>query len=156
VILVVGIIGFAMVSLLVLVAMGVETNKVSAEESGAVSLASEILDDLRSTPSRDAGGLWTAASKRHGLRMPLALQAPATDVLALVDVDGQTGPAARGVHYRVQLAYEPAGHTSNPPTRGPAYVSLRILWPAEAAGTAAYDGQWECVASFPVEGAGWK
>lgn len=156
ILIVIGIIGFAMVSLLVLLTMGVETNRVSAEESGAVNLASSLLGDLRNSPIRDSSGNLRKTSVKFSLPMPLSVEQESTVPPLILTSDATVADSGSETRYLVEATYVPAGFHLTPPDLRPAYVSLKISWPAQAANASTLQGRWECVAAFPGEGAEWR
>ncbi len=157
VVLAIGIIVVAVIPLLGLISVGLKTNKVSAEELGALTLVSGIYDDLRAT--QDSNGNPVTKSNRYGLNMPLLQTSTMTDThLFFTDGTMFTGTSAGALTtaqsqtsetiYSVTLNYIPSGQNSTPTSKQPALVSVHIQWPATSTPNPRQEGTWQGITSF--------
>jgi uncharacterized protein (TIGR02598 family) len=160
VVLALGIIAFAIIPLFGLMSVGLKTNKVSAEELGAITLFSEICYDLEK--SYDANGNAVTVSNRYGLKMPLQQSTTITDrrlfcangniisgtsSSAIATARSQTGETI----YSVSLRYIPSGQYVSTANNQPALVAVTITWPATTDSSVQPEGSWQNVAAFPQQ-----
>ena len=153
----IGIIAFAIIPLMGLVNVGLKSNKVSADELGAFTIASAIWSDLQATQT--TSGSAAATSNRYGLSMPLLQTTAVSDARWFYAngtmISGTTPDALAAARaqtsetiYGVVLNYTPGGKFSTPVSNQPALVSVAINWPALSGTAGKSDGSWQSVATF--------
>jgi uncharacterized protein (TIGR02598 family) len=121
VVLALGVTTFCIVALMGLFALGMKTEKESAEELQAAHIAQGILAARRGAPGADLGG-----------NFPLpALQAGSSVPKTTVKLRRDGSPAADTAESRYALTYRIDAPTSG--SRGNFVVHLNLHWPAQAA-----------------------
>jgi uncharacterized protein (TIGR02598 family) len=153
----VGIIGFVLVLLIGLIAIGLKTNKVSADEVNAAGLAYNIWVDLKHSPTTNPISD-TNLTARLGLPTPLSITTATTSTYTM-NADGtligtaattstqtQGNATAGNTAYSVILKYFPSGASQTPLTNQPVIVSVAIIWPANSKGYS--NGSWRGIMTF--------
>jgi len=127
-----GIVVFALVSLMALIPIGMKTNFDSLEESQAVNLVGAVITDRRLSPAKEK-------STRFNLPELASLSAQAKGTLWLKE-DTSPLPSATDARYRLEYIFYP------PASQGqPILAFLRVQWPANAPAPTNY---YETVATF--------
>lgn len=148
VVLAIGIVSFAFLTLLALVPIGLNSEKTTVNETSAVNLMNSVVTDLAATPLVNSGSPTTnTSSVRFGFTLPVTVTSP-TSITAYITENQQPTNAA-SAQYRVVMHYYPANMGSG--TYAPPAVLIQISWPAEAASTNA-QGVYESYATFPPSG----
>lgn len=122
-----GVISIALVSIIALLPVAVKSNKTSAEETFAVGILTAVEMDLRNSAS--------AVSPIYGLASPyvrsgqtLAFGAHSAGTISTVGIalDGALVPAAKGVRYQASVVYMKV-----PPTDSLKPLEARVIvnWP---------------------------
>lgn len=127
-----GIVAFALVSLMALLPLGMKTNIDSLEESQAVNLVRAVIADRRLSPAKDA-------STQFKISALAALDKKTAGTIWLKE-DTATLSAPADARYRMDyVLYPPAAQGE------PIVAFLRVQWPAGAPTPQSY---YETVATF--------
>ena len=130
-----GIVAIAILVVMALLPVGVQSTRDSLEETGAVNVISQIVADRRATPAAEV-------SKIYGLpALTGNFTVPVTNTFGIANLQQMQPAPLAGAQYRVEsILTSPAAGRSDP------YLDyLKVSWPANAA-----NGQsLEVIVSFP-------
>jgi hypothetical protein len=138
VVLTLGVIVFALVTIVALVPVGIRSSTDSLQESQAIDILSAVVADRRATP------LSTASSNFALPPLTNATSATVTtnNFFGMTDADQSTGTTLSQAHYRIDYSFTlPASGTLTP-----AFGYFRASWPAASAKPASFV---EIVVTFP-------
>jgi uncharacterized protein (TIGR02598 family) len=122
---------FCLIAILGLLPVGFKSSQASIEQTAANGILSEVIADLRATPSTVPPGL-AAASQQFSIPLPSnpVTTSPTATTLYFTS-DGQSSATLSGSSaYRVTILFLPNG--SN--TKTASFVQLKASWPAVSTG----------------------
>jgi prepilin-type N-terminal cleavage/methylation domain-containing protein len=131
----IAIIAFAMMGLVGLLPVGLQSEKTSIEEMSACNLLRSIASDLANSPSS------SSTSSRFCQPMPSSVTSTKEVELYISDSEAVV-PQSSQARFKLYLRYIPAPTTMP----GPSAVLIRVLWPASAAN---YQKSVESYVTFP-------
>ncbi len=135
VVLALGVATFCLLTLLGLLAVGINSNKMTIEQSAAVNIASAVAADLRATPLSTQS--YTAAEVRYSPRFGFMLPATGTglqtvyvspDGTPLTQVNASLPGGTAAYRVTIQGPLRPAGTMQR--LASPVYIL--VTWPGEA------------------------
>jgi len=135
-----GVIVFCLVTILGLLAVGVNSTHVSTVQTSAINVLTEVTSDLESTPNItpsyspvSAKGTVAETSPIYGIKLPASgAGASAIPTTIYIGEDGQKVATATSALYQLNV-WTNASTTTQQET----FVRLLITWPAAAAYTSA-------------------
>ena len=134
VVLALGVIGFAIVAILGILPVGLNTGRSAQDETRAAQIAQTILEGMGSQASAQFTGVKVPVSSGNQTTIDLSqsTSTPAAPALQLyADNDGQISQAAPGAAFSIKLITNnaPAGFDSGYANQ----VTVNVAWPAAAA-----------------------
>jgi uncharacterized protein (TIGR02598 family) len=145
-----GIVSFAMLTLVALLPLGLKSEQASSNETSAINLMHAIVTDLSNTPTTNAAGTTTnLTSYRYGIPLPSTYTVTTVKTNSFYVTDNQqTNSAAGQSTFYVACIYYPAITNVTTAPTAPLGINVQVFWPA-AGGSTNYQGSVESYVTFP-------
>ena len=116
-----GVAGFALIAVLGLLPIGLQTNRTATEHTAAPKILSAVAADLRGTPATGA------TSARFSIEIPATSSSSSSTIYFTEDGTHSTSLAS-GSRYRVVVSFAP----NSAGQRAATFAHVKITWPAAA------------------------